>query len=123
MSEKLAKYKCSIILVQIDEAHSDGWPVGIETILNVPQPAAHKTFEDRVDRANYFVSTYKPPYPVYVDGWDNVFANTFQAWPDKFYCVDSTQTVVSKSSYHKEGDNEAKIVVEYTDLLDSLIGE
>ena len=121
MAEKLYENNLNVILVQIDEAHSDGWPVGIETILNVPQPSSHKTFQDRVDRANYFVEKYNPPYPVYVDGWDNIFANTFQAWPDKFYCINKDLQVISKSEYHKSGSIEAKIIVDYTELLNSLM--
>ena len=121
MADTLYKNNLNVILVQIDEAHSDGWPVGIESILNVPQPSPHKSFQDRIDRANYFVNKYNPSYPVYIDGWDNIFANTFQAWPDKFYCVDKDLKVISKSEYHKDGDLEAKIIVDYTKLLESLI--
>lgn len=121
MSNKVYENNLNVILIQIDEAHSDEWPVAIDTILGVPQPKSQQTFQDRVDRANHFVTAYKPPYPVYVDGWDNIFAETFRAWPDKYHCLDKDLKVISKAEYGTSGINEAKIVMDYTDLLEQLI--
>jgi hypothetical protein len=89
------------LLVQIDEAHSTKWPVGLK---DTPEP--HKDFGERVARANAFVSREKPPKPfqVLIDGWDNAFGNNYQAWPDKYYCIDSNYKILSKSTYGARGD-------------------
>lgn len=102
--------------MQIDEAHSEAWPMALPT-----QPTPQQNFQERVERANAFVTKYKCPYPVYVDGWNNIFAETFRAWPDKFYFVkNSDLKVISKSEYHKEGALEAVIIEDYTELLTRL---
>ena len=106
----------AVILIQIDEAHSDAWPIALKN-----QPPPQRTFDDRMKRAQSFVRNRKPPFPVYVDKWDNRFANLFRAWPDKFHCVDADLKVVAKAEFHKHGDDDAKIKKDYTDLLDELI--
>lgn len=120
MSKDVFKNKSNIILVQIDEAHSTAWPMYIDNLLDVEVPEPQKTFKDRVDRANYFVENYNPPYEVHVDGWNNEFAEMFRAWPDKYHCVDNELTVIAKSDYHSDEDKEALIVEDYTDLLTKL---
>lgn len=72
-----------LILIQIHEAHSDAWPIGL-----VNQPKPNSCYQDRVDRANQFVSEEHPPYDVYIDGWDDQFEQQFRAWPDRYYYVD-----------------------------------
>lgn len=104
-----------IILIQIDEAHSDDWPMYLEN-----QVPSQKCFEDRINRANHFISRYHPPYPVYIDSWDNTFANLFRAWPDKYYCVDQSKRVVGKSEYSSDAETEALILVDCTVLLQGL---
>jgi hypothetical protein len=124
MAEKIYEHKLNVILVQIDEAHSDAWPVAINSLLGVSEPKVQQCLQDRVDRANEFVSKYNCPYPVYVDSWDNRFAELFRAWPDKFHCVDNkTLTVIAKSEYYKDTNdyNEAKIIDDYTVLLEKLM--
>ena len=81
MAEILYKNNITVILVQIDEAHSEAWPMAINMLLNVEQPKPHQTFSDRVERANYFVENYDCLYKVYIDNWDNDFAETFRSWP------------------------------------------
>ena len=89
------------LLIQIDEAHSTAWPLGVE---NTPEP--QKTFEERVLRANSFFNVDKPldPFVIKVDGWDNRFAEMFRAWPDKYYLVDTNFKVLAKSEYGVKKD-------------------
>ena len=98
MKNDLQKYNLTVILIQIDEAHSTAWPVGLEKQL------PHTSLQDRINRANYFVNKYNPPYHVFIDNWNNEFANLFRAWPDKFHCVDRTFKLISKSEYGMHED-------------------
>jgi len=103
MSDELVKKNINVVLIQIDEAHTTAWPQAIDVILNVEQPEPQKTFQDRINRANFFVENYQPPYDVYIDGWDNQFAELFRAWPDKYHLIDKNKTILAKSKYNKEG--------------------
>ncbi len=98
MAERIRAKGMDVILIQIDEAHSSGWPVGLED-----QPEPHKDFSERIARANQFVEEYKPPYKVLVDTWDNEFGETFHAWPDKYVCVDRDKKVTHVSEYGRYG--------------------
>lgn len=118
MSNKLIKHNIKVILIQIDEAHSTEWPMSVP-IIDTPEP--HKSFDDRCARANYFVTTYNPPYPVFIDKFDNEFANIFRAWPDKYYLIDKNLVVIAKSEYHQtESELEATIIDDCTDVLERL---
>lgn len=120
MADRIKEAGLNVILVQIDEAHSDAWPINIDKLLAIEQPKPQKTFKDRVDRANQFISKYRPPYPVYIDGWDNTFSELFRAWPDKYHCINKDLIVVAKSEYHTDGKKEAVIMEDYTVLLEKL---
>ena len=121
MAEMLHNNNINVILVQIDEAHSTAWPMSINNILNVDQPAPQKTFSDRVNRANYFVDNYNPPYRVVIDTWTNEFAELFRAWPDKYHCVDKDLIVIAKADYHSDEEKEATIMEDCTLVLVNLI--
>ncbi len=121
MADDLLKHKIFVILVQIDEAHSIEWPMAIDSTFDVIQPETHKTFDDRISRANYFVNNYNPPFDIYVDGWNNEFAEIFQAWPDQYYCINKEFQIISKSEYYLEGDNEATIIEDCTVTLEKLM--
>lgn len=95
--------------------------MAIDTLLQVDKVEPQKTFADRVNRANYFIEKYDPPYSVYIDTWQNDFANSFMAWPDKYHFVNKDLQVVAKSEYHLEGDKEAVIIEDYTVLLEKYI--
>ncbi len=99
VSEQLAAKGIGIILIQIHEAHSTAWPTGLSEVVQ-PQTC----IQDRLDRANKFIQTDKPLYPVYVDTWDNTFEQTFRAWPDKYYLIDSEKKVLQKSTYGANAD-------------------
>ena len=116
MADYIKSNKCNVVLIQIDEAHSSAWPMALDD-----QPEPQKTFQERVDRANKFVKKYDPPFDVYVDGWDDTFSKLFRAWPDKYHCVDSNLRVIAKSEYGTEGDSEAVVTEDYTDLFQRLI--
>lgn len=121
LADQLKERNIAIILVQIDEAHSCEWPVNIKHIFNVEQPKPQQCFSDRMDRAKEFIQTYNPPYPVYVDNWDNAFAEQFRAWPDKYHFVDTDLKVLAKSEYHQEGDKDALIVEDCIVVLSKLL--
>jgi len=112
--------KIKFILVYIDEAQSTAWPIGLE---NTPEP--QKSFDERVERANTFVNFDKPeePFIIKIDGWDNVFAETFHAWPDKYYLIDKNYRVLAKSEYGTENDNDALIKVDCTELICQLLNK
>ena len=114
----MLEHKIQFLLIQIDEAHSTAWPVGLP---NTPIP--QKSFSERVTRANNFVKSDNPPEPfkVYIDNWDNNFAETFRAWPDKYYFVDKSKTILQKSEYGHEGDQDALIIEDCVVLMQRLI--
>jgi hypothetical protein len=112
----MKEYGIFFILIQIDEAHSSAWPIALEN-----QPEPQKNIEERLDRANKFVIDDFVPFPVYCDVWENDFAETYQAWPDKYYMFDSTLTVLQKSEYGYEGDKNALIEVDCLDLIKKLL--
>lgn len=115
-------HNINFLLIQIDEAHSDEWPMYIDLILGVKQVPDQRTFFDRIERANYFINNYNPPFETLIDSWDNTYANLFQSWPDKYYCLDNNMNIIAKSSYHTDGENEAKIIEDCVGLIERLIG-
>lgn len=122
MAEELHNNNISVILIQIDEAHSTAWPMSINDTLKVEQPDPQKSLDDRFNRAKYFVDTYHPPYSVYIDTWDNDFAEMFRAWPDKYHCINEDFEVITKSEYYNdEDDKEATVIEDCTDVLKKLI--
>lgn len=126
MASRLAAADINVILVHIDEAHSSLWPVAIDSIFSqegvtVTQPEPHKSLEDRVARAQDFIDNYKPPFPVFIDYFDNQFAEKYRAWPDRFIIVDHNKTVFSQAAYHGSGDKEAIIITDCTEVLETLL--
>jgi hypothetical protein len=121
LAPEVHKNNILVILVQIDEAHSSAWPMAIDKSLGVIQPEPQKTFEDRLDRANHFVETYNPPYPVFVDYWNNDFGELFKAWPDKYTCANSELQLVAKADYHHDDAKEATVIEDCTDVLKRLM--
>lgn len=100
------------ILIQIDEAHSSLWPAGV---TNQPEP--QKDIQDRMCRAKKFVDTENVPFDVYVDNWNNEFAEKYRAWPDKFYHINENKQVITKSSYGVD----AKIIKDCVDVINEII--
>jgi hypothetical protein len=112
MSEKSIKF----LLVQINEAHSSAWPVGLSD-----QPEPHSCYKDRESRAKEFIEKDQPnnPFIIRVDGWDNLADNTFRLWPDKYYLIDHDYKVLVKAEYGRDAD--ALINVDCIELLDNLL--
>ena len=65
LAERMEWANIRFILIQIEEAHTDGWPIGRDY-----QPKNHSCFKDRVDMANQFIQNFNPPFPVYIDEFD-----------------------------------------------------
>jgi len=110
--------KVLFILIQIDEAHSTAWSIGLEN-----EPTPQKDIDDRLARANKFVIDNECPLPVYVDTWENSFGNKYKSWPDKYYCFDKELTILHKSEYGSYDDEEAKIIVDCIELIKEFIAE
>jgi len=113
--------RIKLILVQIEEAHSVKWPVGLND-----HPKNHKSFEDRVSRAYKFSKDFPEFENVFIDSWYpenkslekiNNFEELYQVWPDKFYFINNNDlTVIEKSEY----DMNACIIKDYEDLINEL---
>lgn len=114
MKHRFDEHNLKVILVQVDEAHSDAWPTGL-----IEQPAPQCCFQDRLNAADAFIRRYDVQYPVYVDNWNNDFANLFRAWPDKFHCVDRDLNIVAKAEYG--ADAEAVVNVDYIKILEDFM--
>ncbi len=110
LSEKIKKSKYCLILVQIQEAHTKLWPLGMTN-----HPDLQKTFSDRVERANIFKDKYKIPYKIVIDPWGDIFENIYHAWPDKYYLIGTDHRVITKSEYNMG----AIVVNDYADFLES----
>lgn len=105
-----------MILVQIDEAHTDKWPIGLE------HPFGQKDMSDRLQRARSFVAENQiddKAFKVVVDNWSNNFAETFRSWPDRYYCFDKDLIIEHMSEYGKYAD--AKVDVDCVDLIKELM--
>lgn len=101
VASELKEIGIRLILIQIHEAHSDAWPVGLTN-----QPAVQKSFQERIDRANKFAVEYNVPYDIYIDGWDDRFEQEFRAWPDRYYLVSMKDlpVITMTSTYNKKMD-------------------
>jgi hypothetical protein len=131
MRALMARKNVTLVMVQIDEAHTNLWPIGLDH-----QPLPQASMEDRISRAKEFVKTTITPSVtsttegaggavdmstpiVLCDQWDNAFGNLLQAWPDVYYLIDaSTLTVLARSTYGSRA--EALLDVDCVDVLYSL---
>jgi hypothetical protein len=114
-----------IILVQIQEAHSKFWPLGMDN-----HPDIQHTLEDRITRFNTFINEFnidcnvnKSSIRVLIDPWGDIFENTYQAWPDQYYIIsamtnnDDGMKILKKSTY----TIDAKIEEDYSEYLDNIL--
>jgi hypothetical protein len=109
LQDKILNGPYRLILIQIQEAHSNKWPTGM-----IDHPTIQHTFEERVNRAQQFVKDYTIPFEVYIDPWGDPFENTFQSWPDKYYMIDmKNKTIMDKSQYNYG----AAVINDYSILL------
>lgn len=104
---KVKDSEYDLVLIQINEAHSDRWPLGFNY-----HPPVQKDFADRLQKANDFAKTC--PYDIYVDTWEDSYEITYHAWPDQFCLIETaTGKVLDKSRYHKN----ALIMNDYAEFL------
>lgn len=109
--DKMKEMNVGLILIQIEEAHTNKWKTGFED-----HPENHKTFEDRIKRANEFKNNFKEFENVYIDNWLNDFENEFQAWPDRFVLIDKELEILEKSEYSMN----AVIIKDYADIIEEM---
>jgi hypothetical protein len=104
-------------MIYINEAHSNKWPVGYKD-----QPEPQMCMNDRVCNARK--SKIDNPYELLIDQWTNDFEELFHAWPDKYYFVDAkTLKILAKSEYGNEGDEDGRIEVDCTTILQDIIDD
>jgi type I thyroxine 5'-deiodinase len=73
------KNNCQFIFIYINEAHAmDEWPIRTKNELCIKQ---HQTLQDRYLLAKSLTNTYQFALPIYVDTMENIFQNTYAAWP------------------------------------------
>ena len=58
---------------------------------------------ERVAIARDFVSRFEYPIPLVVDPIENPAEEAYAAWPERFYVIDESGTVVFKSAVGPEG--------------------
>lgn len=84
------------LYVYIKEAHPDDeWQMdsNVEKDLVFNQP---KTFEERMNLAQAFVTEMEIEGPVMVDEIDNIANACFAAWPERLYVIDTDGRIVYK---------------------------
>jgi len=106
-----------LILVQIEEAHTNEWPIGKDY-----QPNNHVSMQDRTEHATTFVSMYNPPFPVFVDNFDdNLYEETFHSWPDKYYYFNNMFNVLEHSTYHQDSSRDGMVKLDVVDMIKGII--
>jgi len=87
--------RAAFALVYIAEAHaSDEWPVG----LSISHARAPRTLPERMELARQLVVRTQrqcPSWnvPVLVDGMEDLFQQSFAAWPMRFFVLDGGRVV------------------------------
>jgi len=105
-------FKINLVFIQINEAHSSKWPLGLSD-----HPEVHKDLDDRLKRAQQFIDKYSFPYPVYVDSWSNDYEKAYHAWPDQYIIIDNnTGKIATQSEYNED----ALVTNDYAKLLQNL---
>lgn len=104
----MAKSDFRIVLVQIQEAHSIKWPLGLPD-----HPDIHHNITDRIERAEEFVEKFGLKYRVLVDPWGDPFENAFKCWPDQYYIITPDKKIVKKSEFGMD----ACVIEDYADFL------
>lgn len=100
-----------LILIQISEAHTDKWPIGL-----IDHPTQHINFEEKILKAQYFNNKF-PYFNIYIDSLENEFENSYQAWPDKFVLINKDKFILDNSKY----SINAIIINDYASIIDYLV--
>ena len=108
-----------VVLVQIQEAHTTRWPLGM---TDHPEPQA--SLEERMERARSFRTRFALPscFRLLVDPWTDPFEQRFRAWPDCYVMVsaasgDGIRTVEAQSTYSMD----ALVITDYAQILTALL--
>ena len=99
--------RAQFLTLYIKEAHPlDEWQMdsNVKEGVCYPQPT---TLEDRVRIANDFVKRFDYQIPMVVDPIENPANAAYAGWPERFYIVDESGTIVYKGKpgpfgYHPE---------------------
>jgi hypothetical protein len=99
--------RVTFLTIYIKEAHPiDEWKMASNDKEGVcyPQPT---TMAERVTIANDFVKRFDYHVPVLVDGIENRADSVYAGWPERFYIIDESNTIVYKGEpgpfgYHPE---------------------
>lgn len=107
LHQHVKKSEYELFFIQINEAHSDRWPLGF-----TDHPPVQKDFDDRLTKACTFSEEF--PYTIFVDTWSDQFEETYHAWPDKYYLIEqSSGKILNHSTYN---DN-AEVNNDYAEFL------
>ena len=88
--------RATFLAVYIKEAHpTDEWQMDSNEKENVCY-AQPRTMEQRVAIANDFVQRFEFKLPLLVDGMDNAADVVYAGWPERFYILDESGTIVYK---------------------------
>ena len=99
--------RVNFLTLYIKEAHPlDEWQMESNEKESVcyPQPT---NLKDRVRIANDFVKRFHYEMPLYVDPIENPANQAYAGWPERFYVIDESGTIVYKGKpgpfgYHPE---------------------
>ncbi len=113
--------RARFLTLYIKEAHPlDEWQMESNEKESVcyPQPT---TLEQRVRIANDFVKRFHYTMPLYVDPIENPANAAYAGWPERFYIVDESGTIVYKGKpgpfgYHPE-EVEAWLAKRFPDAV------
>ena len=127
-----------LILIYINEAHTEAWPIGGLPLYDPTDPGALRSsvphgpgqtsFEDRVANmgalASKLPATLKDCISWAVDTWCDpcdfgspTFENVFHAWPDRFVRLDKDDKIVDISVYGNQDEENAVLVNDYAASL------
>ena len=86
-------------LVYIREAHpSDGWHPDKTVVVKDPA-----TLDERTEVASTCVANLNLPFPALLDQMDNKAGLDYDAWPDRFYLIDSAGAIAWHSGPGPKG--------------------
>ena len=77
---KIYKEKINLVIVYISEAHAaDEWPLSMKHRIK-----QHKTLEQRIKAANYYISQTNCEFGFYIDSFNAInFESTYSGWPER----------------------------------------
>ena len=117
-TDLIDKDRAEFLLVYIREAHpEDGWktPQNERQGIRVLQP---KTLEQRQEVAHTCSAKLDIKFPMLIDGMDNQTEQSYAAWPDRLYTVNTDGRIVYKSAPGPAGFKAADLGAALQKLLD-----